>query len=245
MTKIFAAIIAGLIVFAVQAEICNYGGYCLSSHDCFVGSTCVKQNQFYSQCVPPAGNTCVGDYQQCGGLNKVQYCCASSTCVFKNVYYSQCIPLPCTYPSGFATESVALTGTPSVKPSPAPLTAPAPITDALDTALTHFGQIIYSDPNTCNTVDMFMLYPLSNYCQAATDFNSTIVTGHLKYTCGTNSASTVYYEASDSTCTTPKNSVSVSDYGMCPTATTAPKSLCLGSADVNTLTQSVKGIVFT
>ena len=111
---------------AVEGKICNYGGYCLSNYDCFDGSNCVKQNQFYSQCVPPTGNTCVVDYQQCGGLSKAPYCCASSTCVVQNAYYSQCIPNICTYPSGFATQSVVPSGVPSsVKPVMSPSTNPS------------------------------------------------------------------------------------------------------------------------
>ena len=127
MRKNFTTIIAGLLLaIAVRAKICNYGGYCLSNYDCFDGSTCVLQNQFYSQCVPPTGNTCVADYQQCGGLSKAPYCCASSTCVVKNAYYSQCIPNVCTYPSGFATQSVVPSGVPSsAKPVITPSTNPS------------------------------------------------------------------------------------------------------------------------
>ena len=128
---VIAAILFNAQRLAVKAKICNYGGYCLSNDDCFEGSSCAKQNQFYSQCVPQAANTCVGDYQQCGGINKAPYCCASSTCVFQNAYYSQCIPNACTYPSGFATRSVnpsfkPVTTNPSFRPSSVPSTYKSP-----------------------------------------------------------------------------------------------------------------------
>ena len=72
--------------------------------------------------------------------------------------------------------------------------------------------------------------------------NSNVITGYVKNTCGTNSASYVYYDKSDSTCTTPTSSIPVPNYGMCPTSKTSSKSVCLASADVSTL---VKGIVYT
>eukprot|EP01036_Dinobryon_divergens_P025571 gene25568-34132_t len=68
----------------------------------------------------------------------------------------------------------------------------------------------------------------------------------MKYTCGTSSASSVFYEASDSTCSsTPKNSVPVINYEVCPSTTTLPKSVCLGATTASTLINSVKGVVYT
>ena len=107
---------------------------------------------------------------------------------------------------------------------------------------TYFGQISYTDVNTCKTVNTVSLKPLST-CQEVTDMNSTVITGHVKYTCGPDSAATVYYGASDSTCTTPTSSVPLTDYGVCPTTPTSSKSVCLASTDI--LSTLVKGIVYT
>ena len=106
---------------------------------------------------------------------------------------------------------------------------------------TYFGTFMYSDAKTCETIKYFLLKPLS-VCQGTTGMNSNVITGYYKNTCGTNSASYVYYDVSDPTCTTPMSSLPVPDYGMCPTSKTSPKSVCVASADVSTL---VKGMVFT
>ena len=89
-----------------------------------------------------------------------------------------------------------------------------------------------------------MLWSLS-YCQETTSEGSTVVTGHMKHSCDTNSAAYVYYEASDTTCATPKNSVLIGNYGMCPSTALTPKPVCLGSADVSSLTKKVKGVTYT
>lgn len=104
------------------------------------------------------------------------------------------------------------------------------------------GNILYQDANKCKTVQSFSVKPLSN-CQGLTDKDSNVVTSYMKYTCDTNSASTVFYGASDSTCSaTPTISVPVANYGVCPTSTTAVKTLCLSSTDISTL---VKGVVYS
>ena len=109
---------------------------------------------------------------------------------------------------------------------------------------TYFGHFYYTDANTCKTVSSFTLKPLS-VCQPITGATSNDITDYMKYTCGTNSASAVYYDASDSTCSTPKNSSPLTDYGMCPSTTTSSKSLCLSTTDISNLVKSVKGIVYT
>lgn len=90
-----------------------------------------------------------------------------------------------------------------------------------------------------------MLYSLNNTCKATTAYGSTVPTGHVKYTCGMNSAVAVYYAAMDLNCATQTSSVAVSNYGKCPTTTTTPKSVCLGTTDVSNLIKSAKGVVFT
>ena len=83
------------------------------------------------------------------------------------------------------------------------------------------------------------------YCLPTTNDGSSVVTGHQKITCGSDSASIHYYEASYATCTIEKSSNPAPNYDVCPATTSLSKNKCLGSADIAPLINSVKGVVYS
>ena len=68
------------------------------SECCSTVSTCVKMNDYYSQCRPlPVNATGKADvYQQCGGVdfNGTSQCVEIANCYFYDQFYSQCLPAP-------------------------------------------------------------------------------------------------------------------------------------------------------
>ena len=81
-----------------------------ASDCCTEGTTCVKQNEFWSMCMiptppsppspPPApldANGCIGRYGQCGGgpdYAGPTCCSGANECVVANEYFSQCMARP-------------------------------------------------------------------------------------------------------------------------------------------------------
>ena len=103
--SIFIFFLLHQLYVSVNAKICSYSGYCSSSGDCVAGNICQKYSPHYSQCIPDTNiQNCVAEYRMCS----IQLaCCPSSNCTINpNSNYRKCIPLPCTNPSGFATQKV-------------------------------------------------------------------------------------------------------------------------------------------
>ncbi|KAJ3319252.1 hypothetical protein HDV06_006580 [Boothiomyces sp. JEL0866] len=61
---------------------------------CLDGTTCVYQNQWYSQCQAVPSTTCGNIWDKCGGIGFTgPTCCVAGTeCVYQDQYYSQCKP---------------------------------------------------------------------------------------------------------------------------------------------------------
>jgi hypothetical protein len=60
--------------------------------NCCTVLKCVKSDNFYSQCLKPAGAVCADRFNQCGGEGyKGATNCCSGQCVKKDQFYSQCI----------------------------------------------------------------------------------------------------------------------------------------------------------
>jgi hypothetical protein len=62
---------------------------CTNDSNCCLGSKCVKQNNYYSQCIVDLNANCIQPYQPCANTNKE--CCNNFTC-YSDPYYSQCVP---------------------------------------------------------------------------------------------------------------------------------------------------------
>lgn len=117
--------------FVPKYPCANWYGQCggkgwTGSNCCALGSTCVKQNDFFSQCIiKPNTGKCQGVYSQCGGVGFTgSTCCQEGTeCVFSDSYYSQCRPIAgADYGVGPANNGELFTTSTSTKTSAYPTT---------------------------------------------------------------------------------------------------------------------------
>jgi hypothetical protein len=122
--------------------------------ECVLGYTCVKGNDWYSQCVPagtvslapvvaptqkptPVANTGMqNSYGQCGGIGWTgpTQCCGGYICVKGNDWYSQCVPA----------------GTVSLAPVVAPTQKPTPVANTgMQNSYGQCGGIGWTGPTQC------------------------------------------------------------------------------------------------
>eukprot|EP01036_Dinobryon_divergens_P031176 gene31176-40534_t len=132
------------------------------------------------------------------------------------------------------------------KQQPVPLPTTALPTAADSANNTYVGFVSYRDPYKCKSLFSFLIYPTS-VCMVMANTHpdgSAFISGHAKYSCGSNSATAMSYLPTDTTCSQqPYDSYLLPNYGKCPIDAELPMFTCLSDNAVATLSKSARGVV--
>ena len=112
----------------------------------------------------------------------------------------------------------------------------------------YVGILSHQDPNSCEALHSFVIYPVST-CLVMKNTHpdgTAFISGHTKYSCGTNGASVMSYLPADTTCSQePYDIYPLPNYGKCPADAELEMYTCLSASSVATLSKSVRGVVKT
>ena len=161
---------------------------------------------------------------------------------------------PSSYPSLQPSRQPSMQ--PSSQPSEMPLITPSPMQlsvnpsysagPTVSTDKTYVGILSYQDPYSCNKLASFSIYPTSACLVMANTHpdGSAFISGHVKYSCGSNNASASSYFPADTTCSQePYDIYPLPNYDSCPAESDAHLFTCLHASSVTALANSVKGVV--
>ena len=111
---------------------------------------------------------------------------------------------------------------------------------------TFVGLLSYKDPFKCKVLHSFTIYPTSPCLLMANTHpdGTAFISGHKKYSCGSNSASVLSYLPADTTCSQePYDIYPLPNYGKCPADAELEMYTCLSASSVAALSRSVRGVV--
>ena len=113
---------------------------------------------------------------------------------------------------------------------------------------TYVGLLSYKDPLKCKELHSFVIYPTSSCLVMANAHpdQTGYISGHNKYSCGSNGVSIMSYSPTDTTCSEePYDIYALPNYNKCPAAAELQMHTCLNAASFPTLSKSVRGVVNT
>ena len=140
---------------------------------------------------------------------------------------------------------------PTVAPSSPPTVPPSKSPSSNSTASrnkTFVGLLSYKDPLKCKVLQSFVVYPTSTCLVMGNTHpdESGFISGHNKYSCGSDGASFKSYLPTDTTCSQePYHSYPLPNYNKCPAEAELQMYTCLNATSLLRLSKSVRGVVNT